>query len=222
MSTSARQLPRRMAAAGAFVAVLSAMVLTGVATGAIPKGELDQAYRDFMAERFTAVVGRLSPYDRDRPRRLSADFMLAVSKCRVGQAADGRARLLRLQTDFAVTRQKSRDIAAQIDDCGVGELRIAGLDGKADGASARVSPAAPASAGRPQMSGLEPGWSYNQSDIYSKRASSALECSRICLDDARCRAMTYIESQRLCWVKDRIPAARGESSDMTSAIKLFD
>jgi hypothetical protein len=206
------------------VGVLSgSLIATGVALAAITTAQLQQARRDFLLGQFPRVLTALTPFDRFPPRRLSLDFMLAVSKCRTGNPSEGRDRLHKLFEDYAVSSAKAADINAQINDCGTGKLpAIAGLDGKADSfANARVG-AAVVNSSAPEMSGLQYGLSYNQSDIYSRFAGSAGSCASICLQDNQCRAMTWIRSQKRCWIKNRIPTNRGQSADMVSAIKLYD
>lgn len=69
-----------------------------------------------------------------------------------------------------------------------------------------------------KMGPLQRGISYNQGDIYDRPATSAEECSRLCYNDNRCKAMTFIISQQRCWIKDRVnPTA--QSSDMISAVR---
>jgi hypothetical protein len=69
------------------------------------------------------------------------------------------------------------------------------------------------------MGALQPGTSYNQGDIYDRPASSAEECSTMCYNDNRCRAMTFIISQQRCWIKDKVTGDVGHSPDMVSALR---
>lgn len=72
------------------------------------------------------------------------------------------------------------------------------------------------------MGQFEQGADFNGGDLYSRPASSAAQCAGICTGDVRCRAMTYIPSQNLCWIKDRLtsfnPQANGEM--VTAARRL--
>jgi hypothetical protein len=70
-----------------------------------------------------------------------------------------------------------------------------------------------------EMGPLEPGISYNQGDIYDQPAESAERCSRICYDDNRCLAATFVISQKRCWVKNTLKDI-GRSPDMVSARRL--
>ena len=86
------------------------------------------------------------------------------------------------------------------------------------GVNAPASELSPYSRATGAMGPLEPGISYNQGDLYDRPASSAEECARLCYNDDRCRAMTFIISQQRCWIKNQVnPAAA--SSDMVSARK---
>jgi len=206
------------------IATIVSLFGAGAAIGAISTAQLQQARTQFLLGHFPTAIQMLAPYDRQPPRRLSLDFMLAVSKCRTGNIADGRRRLARLPADYALTQSKAADISAQLLDCGQGRLpAVAGLDGKADRYSfARVGGSEAASSGTPQMSGFEYGWSYNQGDLYSVRTNSAMQCANVCLRDGRCRAMTWVGSQRMCWIKNRLTGRRGQSGDMISSMKLYD
>ena len=68
------------------------------------------------------------------------------------------------------------------------------------------------------LGSLERGISYSGGDIYDRPASSAEQCSELCANDDRCRAVTFIVSQQRCWVKDRINPSQ-QSGDMVSARK---
>jgi hypothetical protein len=203
--------------------ILVSLLLAEAAIGGISVARLEQARANFYEGRFQTTLQILSPYDRQPPRRLSLDFMLAVSKCRTGNSADGFRRLNRLGVDYSLASWKAEDVAAQIADCGKSELPIAKLEGKYDNTiNARAALRYGATPEKPQMSGLEYGWSYNQGDLYSTRANTALQCANVCLRDQRCKAMTWVGDQKLCWIKNTITGNRGQSGDMVSAIKLFD
>lgn len=68
------------------------------------------------------------------------------------------------------------------------------------------------------MGSLEPGVSYSGGDIYDRPSQSPEECAKLCFDDDRCRAVTFIISQQRCWIKNRVNANQ-QSSDMVSAQK---
>jgi hypothetical protein len=83
-----------------------------------------------------------------------------------------------------------------------------------------VPPAAPPVGPPPaRMGELVDGLAYLQADIYSQASNSAADCAEVCRSDSRCQAMTFIKSQRLCWIKGSVPAT-APSSDMVSAAKL--
>lgn len=74
---------------------------------------------------------------------------------------------------------------------------------------------------RGRMGPLERGLSYNQGDIYDTPSATPAECSKRCDDDNRCIAVTWIESQKRCWVKGSFTGNIGYSSDMVSARRLI-
>ena len=69
------------------------------------------------------------------------------------------------------------------------------------------------------MAPLEPGRVYLAADLYSKAAPSAEACARICAREPRCKAMTYIKDQQLCWIKHTANAGPGNVDGMVSAVK---
>lgn len=77
-----------------------------------------------------------------------------------------------------------------------------------------VAPTPPA-----RMGELVDGLAYLQADIYSQASNSAADCAEVCRSDSRCQAMTFIKSQRKCWIKGSVPETAA-SSDMVSAAKL--
>jgi len=70
------------------------------------------------------------------------------------------------------------------------------------------------------MGPLEMGVSYNQGDIYESPAGSAQDCATMCANDDRCVAVTYVVSQKRCWVKNKT-LSTSPSSDMVSSRKLI-
>ena len=68
------------------------------------------------------------------------------------------------------------------------------------------------------MGPLVPGLVYLQGDYRKAPASSAEACASLCASEPQCRAMTFIISQQLCWLKNTVPAT-ATSSDMISAAK---
>jgi PAN domain len=68
------------------------------------------------------------------------------------------------------------------------------------------------------MGPLERGVSYNGGDLYDRPADNPEACAQLCANDDRCRAVTFIISQKRCWVKERINAS-APSVDMVSSRK---
>ncbi len=68
------------------------------------------------------------------------------------------------------------------------------------------------------MGPLESGVSYSGGDIYDRPTHSPEECSKLCDNDDRCIAVTFIISQQRCWLKNKVNAPQ-QSSDVVSAQK---
>ncbi len=82
-----------------------------------------------------------------------------------------------------------------------------------------ASPSPEISVPPPRMGQLMEGVAYLQADIYSRPTATAAQCSELCRSDPDCKAMTFIKSQQLCWIKNSIPGT-ASSPDMVSAKKL--
>lgn len=81
-----------------------------------------------------------------------------------------------------------------------------------------ATPTATASKFTGPMGPLEHGLSYNGGDIYDQSADTPEACVHFCTNDDRCRAVTFIISQKRCWVKNQLNAS-AQSGDMISARK---
>jgi hypothetical protein len=69
------------------------------------------------------------------------------------------------------------------------------------------------------MSALQYDKAYLQEDLYSRPTANPEDCSDLCMHDERCRAMTYIKSQQLCWIKHSVEGGSASTPDMISAVK---
>ncbi|SRR6266568_3179840 len=88
-------------------------------------------------------------------------------------------------------------------------------------------PINPASAARetalpkPRMGPLQHGWNYPHNDISADgwlSIGSAEACSDLCYARPDCKAMTYVISNKSCWLKYAVPD-RTQNGDMISAAK---
>jgi hypothetical protein len=73
----------------------------------------------------------------------------------------------------------------------------------------------------PAMGPLEPGVGYEGNDLHPKgwlTLGSAQACAKRCYEMIPCKAMTYVKSNRSCWLKSAA-ANRIETSDEVSAVK---
>ena len=85
--------------------------------------------------------------------------------------------------------------------------------------SSSAPPSTPSQTPSSRMGPLQDGLAYLQADLYSRRTASAEECSNLCAADSQCKAMTFIKSQGLCWIKGAVPQS-ASTSDMVSAVKV--
>jgi hypothetical protein len=78
-------------------------------------------------------------------------------------------------------------------------------------------------ASRPQslMGPLEHGWNYDHNDLDPNgwlSVASADACSDLCYARTDCKAMTYVVSNKSCWLKYAVPSPT-QNTDMISAVK---
>lgn len=210
-----------------FLAIGASGLLGWAITAAVAQtrmdAAIDQAYSQIGKEipNYPEVRRILLPFDGKSPRRMRLDYMIGVATCGVGNYDKGAVRLQNLDRDYIIRSNVIRKaVLLQLQRCQNRQPPAAETDSKGDDENAIAGGAGPENPAIAQMSGLESGWSYNQGDIYSRKTTSPLECAEICLNDPKCKAMTHIKSQKLCWIKDRLTGRRGRSSDMTSAVKL--
>lgn len=63
---------------------------------------------------------------------------------------------------------------------------------------------------------------YPGSDYESTTQDNAWDCATRCVDDSRCRAMTYVESTSKCWLKDAVPQYRTQSGRISLVVQGRD
>lgn len=90
---------------------------------------------------------------------------------------------------------------------------------------ATSSTPAPTSAAPPYMGELLYNVNFQGSDIHnSLSAQTEGECSDACLQNARCKAMTFVKHPNgvggVCWLKDAVPA-QSRADNMVSSVKVF-
>ena len=82
-------------------------------------------------------------------------------------------------------------------------------------------PPKPSPPPKPHMGPLQHGWNYDHNDLNADgwlSIGSAEACSDLCYARTDCKAMTYVTSNRSCWLKYAVPD-RTPNRDMTSAVK---
>jgi hypothetical protein len=74
---------------------------------------------------------------------------------------------------------------------------------------------------KPRMGPLQYGWNYPHNDIKADgwlSIGSAEACADLCYEQPECKAMTYVISNKSCWLKYAVPD-RTQNRDMISAVK---
>ena len=219
----------RATAITAAAIAMTALLASWPSPSQVPAPTVERAYTYFQQHQYIRTYNTLAPHMR-RPRRLRTDFMFAVSLCNIaGFKEDGLRRLREIKEDYLLSPAMARDANAWITACTPRTASLlandeagsssAGLTARpglaiADADSGAIHPSA-------RMSPLQTSFAYLQSDLYSRSRPSAESCSRLCRADAACKAMTFVEDQRICWIKGSIPNS-ASSAGYTSARKLPD
>ena len=71
------------------------------------------------------------------------------------------------------------------------------------------------------MGPLQRGWNFDHNDLNAGgwvSLASAEACSDLCYSRADCKAMTYVISNKSCWLKYAAPTPI-QNADMISAVK---
>ena len=72
-----------------------------------------------------------------------------------------------------------------------------------------------------RMSATEPGIDRSGSDYKDFVANDIEECLRECATDTRCKAISFNQSSKQCWMKNSV-ALRRDNPGFTSAVKVGD
>jgi PAN domain-containing protein len=198
---------------------------------------VDDAYRDFSAGRYGPAFNTLFAYRVNHEGTLRVDFMLAVSGCRLSDGdfrALGGVLLAAIPNWYGPLRaDQLADVQRQAQACpstGISEQdAVSRVSGKSDisaktlaserSQSGKDQALPPAPIVNPTMGPLVVGRVYLQADYRSAPVASAAECSALCDKEAKCMAMTFVIGQKLCWLKDKVPAT-ADSPGYVSAVKL--
>jgi len=185
------------------------------------------------------VFDQLFDYRTRNVGTLRVDFMLGVSACHMNSVehrALGGYLLASIPAWYGplstVNGQAIRIQSAACPRTRLSESEaIAGISAKSDAKPVpldhRVSksgsgdalPAAPPAPPPPKMSPLRLRQAYKAGHDYkSVPTVSAYACQVVCAGDNRCKAVTWIDSQKLCWLKDAL-SPLAANPDMTSSQK---
>jgi hypothetical protein len=180
-----------------------------ITSSSIAPGKFTMTELKFARERWPSPVGRVLAINiqglpaSEIPAYLTAGTILSVAG---NVASEVRASVEQM---LPATRNRRLRIAIPIV-LGVAALALA-LSVVAWRSGPRGSPMGP----------LEHGWNYDQNDLDPAGwllVPSAEACSDLCYQRESCRAMTYVVSNRTCWLKSAVPN-RTPNSDMISAVK---
>jgi hypothetical protein len=197
---------------------------------------VDDAYKDFLAGRYSQTFSTLWDYRVNHEGTLRVDFMLAVSACRMSEdfRAWGGSVLSALPNWYRPLQAGHlNDIRIQAQACpptGITEaVARSTIEGKSDRLSLlakrsnsgndqplpRVSVVIPPPSG---MGVLAEGLLYLQGDYRSATVESAAACSALCGSEPKCAAMTFVVDQKRCWLKDTVPET-ATGAGYVSAVK---
>lgn len=176
---------------------------------------LDEGDKAYQARRYPAAIKFLFAYKQRSPELLVQDTAFAARLEQCLSVAERRINDAIAERDTLRAR-----IAQQADE---GGAIVSGLEAPPP----RLDPPRHHQAGRddtpprkPTMGPLVEGLAYRQADYRSASVASADDCSALCRDEERCVAMTFVVSQKLCWLKDSVPATANHR-DYISAVKVY-
>jgi hypothetical protein len=166
-------------------------------------------------------------YAHGGARRYRADFIRAVSDCRLSKGQGwARNNLRALMTDYLLTPAASSEVNQWLGACKPPQPQQAEAGEPHSIASGlTVPPSTSVALNGPEpmalarMSALISGTAFRGDDYASPRLSSPQDCQRQCQLQAPCKSITYDWSTKICWMKRSVPA-RGYSSQFVSSIKV--
>lgn len=169
----------------------------------------------------------VSYYAGGGPRRYRADFIRAVSDCRLSKGQLwAQNNLKALRTDYLLTPAASSEVNQWLGVCQPPQPQQAAAGEPHSIASGLTVPpsidaalngAEPTALAR--MSPLIRGTAFRGDDYASPTLSSPEDCLRRCQLQGPCKSVTYDLSTKICWMKRSVPT-RGFSSQFVSSIKL--
>ena len=156
-------------------------------------------------------------YGQGGAPRYRADFIRAVSECKLGHPAPGVVRRFqRLQSEYYLTPAVAAEVDRWISRCTPKPVQTASSSGVGVSVQAvEVDPSTNSLASvEPRrlapMSQLAFGLAFRGGDYARVSRPSAQACQRTCQVEPRCIAMTFDTGERICWLKNRMaPAGHG-------------
>jgi hypothetical protein len=179
-----------------------------VTSSSIAPGKFTLTEQKFARERWPSPVGRVLAVNSqglpatEVPAYLTAATMLSVAGNLASEVRAAAEQML------PATDNKKRLRAALVVGVATLSLTLAVIAWRGGSAGSPMGP-------------LEHGWNYNQNDLDPAGwllVPSADACSELCYQHEACKAMTYVVSNRSCWLKSAVPN-RTENKDMISAVK---
>ena len=182
-----------------------------ISASSVAQGKFTLTELKFARDRWPSPVGRVLPVNlhslptTEIPAYLTATTMLSVAGNLASEVRAATEKMLP-----AATRKIPSRIIIIIIGAALATLALT------VGVWRLLSPAP-----RPPMGPLERGWGYDHNDLNAAgwlSIDSPEACSDLCYMQSDCKAMTYVVSNKSCWLKFAVPP-RTRNGDMISAVK---
>src|SRR6266478_1820733 len=186
-----------------------------ISTSSVAQGKFTLTELKFARDRWPSPVGRVLPVNLDNlstteiPAYLTATTMLFVAGNLASEVRAATEQMLLATTRKVPFRTIIIGVVITTLALAVGVWRL------------RSPRALPPTGQRPLMGPLEHGWGYDHNDLNPLGWTSVTTpeaCSDLCYMRSDCKAMTYVISNKSCWLKYAVPA-RIQNGDMISAVK---
>lgn len=228
----------------ALTASLVAVLAFPPATQAVPNN-LERAFNELRTRRYSNAQLFANRHLAAQPTSFKAKYIVAVSDCGLRQGMTAaKQRLRRFIVEYRLTEAEIKQVLGWLDKCppppppsaansveeeawGSSSSEFLTAAPAITGSSPEPARRSPSDYGQfvnisraPRMGPLLRGVDFFGQDYARSVTDSVFTCVELCRADNNCRAMTYVVSGKVCWLKGSLPTARRYGADYLSARKM--
>lgn len=196
---------------------------------------LDQAFEFLSKYQYQAARDRAQYYLDRNPPSYRAEFIRAASDCYIEHGSDmARKQMRDLKYYYVLTPRAVDNINNWLNKyCVPPPPKIVSSNGESSSSDyitaqpnrqviASAASSEPSPLRLPRMSSMRYSTSFSGDDYrHYDGIQSPEQCAEICRRQELCRSMTYIKSDKICWLKRSMPAAQ-HGDDFVSAFKIVE